>query len=55
MNDPPLLRARCLRFGAYDHVLLLVLDDIAIDGWSMLVFLEALPDLMPFLRSAGSR
>ncbi len=40
MNRPPLFRARLLRLSADDHVLLLVVHDIVIDGWSMGVFME---------------
>ena len=44
MNHAPLFRARLLRLGADDHVLLLVLHDIVIDGWSMEVFMEELSE-----------
>ena len=40
MNRAPLFRARLLRLGANDHVLLLVVHDIVIDGWSMGLFME---------------
>ena len=40
MSRAPLFRARLLRLGADDHVLLLVVHDIVIDGWSMGVFME---------------
>jgi acyl-CoA synthetase (AMP-forming)/AMP-acid ligase II/acyl carrier protein/NRPS condensation-like uncharacterized protein len=40
MRRAPLFRARLLRLGADDHVLLLVVHDIVIDGWSMGVFIE---------------
>ena len=40
MNRAPLLRARLLRLGADDHVLLLVVHDVAADGWSMGVFMD---------------
>jgi acyl-CoA synthetase (AMP-forming)/AMP-acid ligase II/aryl carrier-like protein/NRPS condensation-like uncharacterized protein len=40
MNHAPLVRARLLRLGADDHVLLLVVHDIVIDGWSMGVFMD---------------
>ena len=40
MNRAPLLRARLLRLGADDHVLLLVVHEIAADGWSMGVFMD---------------
>jgi acyl-CoA synthetase (AMP-forming)/AMP-acid ligase II/acyl carrier protein len=40
MRRAPLFRARLLRLGADDHVLLLVVHDIVIDGWSMGVFMD---------------
>ena len=40
MSRAPLFRARLLRLGADDHVLLLVVHDIVIDGWSMGVFMD---------------
>lgn len=54
MNRAPLFRARLLRLGANDHVLLLVVHDIVIDGWSMGVFME---DVAHFYAAfaAGSR
>ena len=45
MNHAPLFRARLLRLGADDHVLLLIVHDIIIDGWSMEVFMEELSEL----------
>jgi acyl-CoA synthetase (AMP-forming)/AMP-acid ligase II/NRPS condensation-like uncharacterized protein/aryl carrier-like protein len=45
MKQAPLLRARLLRLGADDHVLLLILHDLIIDGWSMRVFMEDLAGL----------
>lgn len=36
----PLLRARLLRVGSDDHVLLLVLHHIIVDGWSIGIFME---------------
>jgi len=38
----PLFRARLLRLSADDHVLVLIVHDIIIDGWSMEVFIEEL-------------
>jgi acyl carrier protein/NRPS condensation-like uncharacterized protein len=43
-NHAPLFRARLLRLGADDHVLLLIVHDIIIDGWSMEVFVEELSE-----------
>ena len=40
MSRAPLFRARLLRLGADDHVLLLIVHDIVIDGWSMGVFID---------------
>jgi acyl-CoA synthetase (AMP-forming)/AMP-acid ligase II/acyl carrier protein len=42
LSRAPLLRARLLRLGPDDHVLLVVVHDIVIDGWSMGVFMEDL-------------
>jgi acyl-CoA synthetase (AMP-forming)/AMP-acid ligase II/acyl carrier protein len=41
----PLLRAYLFRLDAKDHVLLLVVHDIIIDGWSMVIFMEELSEL----------
>ncbi|YCK35280.1 non-ribosomal peptide synthetase [Actinomadura sp. ATCC 39365] len=38
----PLLRARILRLAERDHVLLLTLHHIVVDGWSMMVFFSEL-------------
>jgi acyl-CoA synthetase (AMP-forming)/AMP-acid ligase II/acyl carrier protein len=45
MNHAPLFRAYLFRLDAKDHVLLLVLHDIVIDGWSMAIFMEELSEL----------
>lgn len=45
MNHAPLFRAYLFRLDAKDHVLLLVLHDIIIDGWSMVIFMEELSEL----------
>jgi len=42
VRQAPLFRARLFRLGPDDYVLLLVVHDVAIDGWSMAVFLEEL-------------
>ncbi|MCP1968442.1 AMP-binding protein [Bradyrhizobium elkanii] len=42
MNNAPLFRAYIFRLDARDHVLLLVMHDIIIDGWSMAIFMEEL-------------
>jgi acyl-CoA synthetase (AMP-forming)/AMP-acid ligase II/acyl carrier protein len=43
-KHPPLFRARLLRLSADDHVLILIVHDIVIDGWSMEVFIEDLSE-----------
>jgi NRPS condensation-like uncharacterized protein/acyl carrier protein len=45
MNRGPLFRARLLRLDADDHVLLLVLHDLIVDGWSMGIFMEEISEL----------
>jgi acyl-CoA synthetase (AMP-forming)/AMP-acid ligase II/aryl carrier-like protein len=40
VSRAPLFRMRLFRLGARDHVLLLVMHDIIIDGWSMAVFMK---------------
>src|SRR5262249_25751522 len=40
VSQAPLFRARLFRLGTDDYVLLLVVHDITIDGWSMAVFME---------------
>jgi acyl-CoA synthetase (AMP-forming)/AMP-acid ligase II/acyl carrier protein len=45
MKHAPLFRAYLFRLDAKDHVLLLVVHDIIIDGWSMGVFMEELSKL----------
>jgi acyl-CoA synthetase (AMP-forming)/AMP-acid ligase II/acyl carrier protein len=44
MNRAPLFRAYLFRLDARDHVLLLVVHDIIIDGWSMAIFMEELAE-----------
>ena len=45
MNHAPLFRAHLFRLDPEDHVLLLVVHDIIIDGWSMAIFMEELSEL----------
>ncbi|NOJ48763.1 AMP-binding protein [Bradyrhizobium archetypum] len=45
MNHAPLFRAYLFRLDAKDHILLLVVHDIIIDGWSMVIFMEDLSEL----------
>jgi NRPS condensation-like uncharacterized protein len=52
MNHAPLFRAYLFRLDAKDHVLLLVVHDIIIDGWSMVVFMEELSELYAAFGSA---
>jgi acyl-CoA synthetase (AMP-forming)/AMP-acid ligase II/acyl carrier protein len=40
ITEPPLFRARLFRLASYDHILLLVVHDITIDGWSMGIFMQ---------------
>jgi amino acid adenylation domain-containing protein len=40
----PLFRARLFRLGADDHVLVLILHHIIVDGWSIDVFMEELSE-----------
>jgi acyl-CoA synthetase (AMP-forming)/AMP-acid ligase II/acyl carrier protein len=53
MNHAPLLRAYLFRLDAKDHILLLVVHDIIIDGWSMVIFMEELSEL--YSASIGGR
>jgi acyl carrier protein len=53
MKNAPLLRAYLFRLDAKDHVLLLVVHDIIIDGWSMVIFMEELSEL--YSASIGGR
>ena len=41
----PLLRARLLRFGPDDHVLVLIMHHVIVDGWSMGVLFEEIAAL----------
>jgi amino acid adenylation domain-containing protein len=45
LSEGPLLRARLLRLGEEDHLLLLTLHHIVTDGWSMGVLFEELAKL----------
>jgi acyl-CoA synthetase (AMP-forming)/AMP-acid ligase II/acyl carrier protein/NRPS condensation-like uncharacterized protein len=45
INHAPLFRAHLFRLDTEDHVLLLVMHDIIIDGWSMAIFMEDLSEL----------
>jgi amino acid adenylation domain-containing protein len=42
LTRAPLFRARLLRLGADDHVLIVVLHHVIMDGWSIGIFLEEL-------------
>lgn len=44
ITKAPLFRARLFRLASDDHVLLLVVHDIAIDGWSMEIFMQELAE-----------
>jgi non-ribosomal peptide synthetase component F len=41
----PLFRARLLRLGADDHVLLLIMHHVIVDGWSIGILMEEVSDL----------
>jgi amino acid adenylation domain-containing protein len=45
LSRPPLFRTRLLRLGADDHVLLLILHHIIVDGWSIGVLMEEVSEL----------
>jgi amino acid adenylation domain-containing protein len=45
MRRAPLVRVRLWRLGADDHVLLLILHHIIVDGWSIGVFMEEISEL----------
>nr|WP_246752484.1 AMP-binding protein [Bradyrhizobium diazoefficiens] len=45
MTRAPLFRAHLIRLDANDHILLFVVHDIIIDGWSMVIFMEELSEL----------
>jgi acyl-CoA synthetase (AMP-forming)/AMP-acid ligase II/acyl carrier protein len=45
MDRAPLFRAYLFRLDAKDHVMLLVVHDSIIDGWSMAIFMEELSEL----------
>jgi hypothetical protein len=40
LSQVPLFRGRLFRLGSHDHVFLLVVHDITIDGWSMAIFMQ---------------
>jgi amino acid adenylation domain-containing protein len=52
-RQAPLLRARLLRLGAEDHVFVLVLHHIVVDGWSIGVFMEELSELYAGFAAGG--
>ena len=45
MTRAPLFRTHLLRLGADDHVLLLILHHIIVDGWSIGIFFEEVSEL----------
>jgi len=51
-GSAPILRARLLRLGTNDHLLLLTLHEVIVDGWSVQVLMEELSELYEAL-SAG--
>jgi acyl-CoA synthetase (AMP-forming)/AMP-acid ligase II/acyl carrier protein len=44
-GSAPLLRARLLRLSAEDHLLLLTLHEVSVDGWSVQILMEELSEL----------
>jgi acyl-CoA synthetase (AMP-forming)/AMP-acid ligase II/acyl carrier protein/NRPS condensation-like uncharacterized protein len=54
LNRAPLFRARLWRLGANDHLLLLILHDLIVDGWSMGVFMKEVSELYAAF-AAGQR
>ena len=53
LTHAPLLRTRLLRLGANDHILLLILHHIIVDGWSIGIFLDEVSEL--YSAFAGGR
>ncbi|MDP9086071.1 MAG: amino acid adenylation domain-containing protein [Pseudomonadota bacterium] len=56
MTRAPLLRARLLRLGHDDHILVLILHHIIVDGWSMGILFEEVAEIYSALvsrRQAG--
>ncbi|MEA5582039.1 amino acid adenylation domain-containing protein [Nodularia harveyana UHCC-0300] len=47
LQEPPLIRGQILRLGETSHVLLLTVHHIAVDGWSMGVFIQEVSTLYP--------
>jgi len=45
LTRPPLLRARLLRLGPEEHLLLLTAHHVALDGWSMRIVIRDLAEL----------
>ncbi|WP_442868873.1 AMP-binding protein [Bradyrhizobium sp. CCBAU 53380] len=45
MTRAPLFRAHLFRLDTNDHILLFVVHDIIVDGWSMVIFMEELSEL----------
>jgi len=45
VNRAPLFRTRLLRLGAEDHVLLLILHHVIVDGWSIGVLMEEISEI----------
>jgi acyl-CoA synthetase (AMP-forming)/AMP-acid ligase II/acyl carrier protein len=52
-NHAPLFRSRLLRLAAADHILILIVHDIVIDGWSMEVFIEDLSEFYAGFATGG--
>ena len=55
MMRAPLFRTRLFRLGPDDHVLLLILHHIIVDGWSIGIFFEEVSEVYSALAAADKR
>lgn len=51
VSRAPLIRARLLRLGADDHVLILILHHVVVDGWSIGILMEEVSETYAALTS----
>jgi non-ribosomal peptide synthetase component F len=51
VSRAPLMRARLLRLGADDHVLILILHHVVVDGWSIGILMEEVSEAYAALTS----
>lgn len=54
LEEGPIMRVGLFRRGVKEHILLVVIHHIAIDLWSLVVFMDELRILYPALESVGS-